>query len=250
MIYLLLSPLTWALGGFLVLACAPSARRVRRVSGCVAVLAVIAMTPFGANLLLKPLETWARAESLRCDGAAAPVPRPTIVLAGGFQRSAHDANDIAALTYSSFARSAHAAGLYRAGKVSHLYVSGGPTNGGVSEGAVMSTLLLQLGLKSESMTTEQQARDTWANAAELRSLLRPEHQTATMRLVTSALHMRRAAIAFEAAGIAVCPAPTEWQHIPFNWGLGYFLPQRSSLDKSERVLHEWVGLLAYRWRAH
>ena len=62
------------------------------------------------------------------------------------------------------------------------------------------------------------------------------------------MHMHRAVLSFQAVGLNVCPAPTEWQHIPFNFSLGYFLPQRSSLQKAERALHEWAGLALYTAR--
>lgn len=246
--YLLISPLTWALLGLLTLASVRGQRALRGLAWAVALLAITAMTPFGANLLLNPLETWARDTAQRCESPRSHTPTPTIVLAGGFQRDAHDASDISALTYSSYARSAYAARLYREGAVAHLYVSGGPHDGGVAEGTVMSTLLKQLGVDPARLTTEQQARDTWANATTLKAMLRPEDRTHPLRLITTAMHMRRAMLAFEAAGVAVCPAPTEWQHIPFSLSPGYFLPQRSSLDKAERVLHEWVGLAVYGLR--
>lgn len=249
MSYLLISPLTWALLGLLTLACVRGQRALRGLAWVVALLAIATMTPFGANLLLNPLETWARDTAQRCESIRPHSPTPTIVLAGGFQRDARDATDIAALTYSSYARSAHAAALYREGAVAHLYVSGGPYGSGVAEGAVMSTLLQQLGVDQVRLTTEQQARDTWANATTLKAMLRPEDRNRPLRLVTTAMHMRRAMLAFETAGVAVCPAPTEWQYIPFTVSPGYFLPQRSSLDKAERVLHEWVGLAVYGLRA-
>jgi len=232
----------------MALATTPRSWRLRWVGWLVAAVALTAMTPFGANLLLQPLETWARDTASRCEPAFANAPAPTIVLAGGFQRGARDASDIAALTYSSYVRSVHAATLAQAGAISHLYVSGGPHDNDVAEGAVMTTLLQRLGIDQKRITTEQQSRDTWANATGLNAMLRADDRARPMRLVTTAMHMRRAMLAFEAAGVNVCPAPTEWQHIPFNLAPGYFLPQRSSLDKAERVLHEWAGLAVYGLR--
>ena len=68
-------------------------------------------------------------------------------------------------------------------------------------------------------------------------------------LVTSAMHMPRAAAAFRKAGFAVTPSPGDFRT---GWGEGgpfdRFLPSLNSMEDSERTLHEWLGLWAYRLR--
>ena len=64
-------------------------------------------------------------------------------------------------------------------------------------------------------------------------------------LVTSASHMRRAVRHFERAGLEPIPAPTEFQ----TGGervrtLAYWVPSAGNLRKTERVVHETLGLLA------
>lgn len=64
-------------------------------------------------------------------------------------------------------------------------------------------------------------------------------------LVTSASHMRRAVRHFERAGLQPIPAPTG-----FKTGgerartLSYWLPSAGNLRKTERAVHEYLGLLA------
>ena len=63
--------------------------------------------------------------------------------------------------------------------------------------------------------------------------------------VTSASHLPRAVRHFERAGLAPIPAPTG-----FKTGservrtLSFWLPSAGNLRKTERVVHEYLGLLA------
>ena len=61
----------------------------------------------------------------------------------------------------------------------------------------------------------------------------------SVTLVTSALHMRRARLCFENAGMAVGAAPVD--------RIEGEPPARASLFS--QTLHEWVGIAYYRARA-
>jgi uncharacterized SAM-binding protein YcdF (DUF218 family) len=252
---LILSPLTWALLGLVALAIratsrARSSTMLRRAAWAVVFVSLIAMSPLGANALLLPLESWARDAADDCEKALPSGPTSAITLGGGFHRDASDTEDIAALSQSSYERSVHAAQLYGSGLVSRIYVTGGAHGSPVSEAVVMAHLLQRLGVNRAHLTTEPQARDTWTNATRVATILQPQDRERPVRLVTTALHMRRAVLAFRTAGLKVCPAPTGWQHMAFKLSPGYFFPQRSSLLKAERALHEWVGLALYGARGH
>ena len=67
-------------------------------------------------------------------------------------------------------------------------------------------------------------------------------------LVTSAAHMPRAMRHFQAVGLDPLPAPT--QHLAARASgrrLSDWLPSASKLRKTESALHEYLGLLAWRW---
>lgn len=67
-------------------------------------------------------------------------------------------------------------------------------------------------------------------------------------LVTSAAHMPRAMRHFQAVGLDPIPAPT--QHLAGRASgrrLSDWLPSASNLRKTESALHEYLGLLAWRW---
>ena len=67
-------------------------------------------------------------------------------------------------------------------------------------------------------------------------------------LVTSAAHMPRAMRPFQAVGLDPLPAPT--QHLAGRASgrrLSDWLPSATNLRKTESALHEYLGLLAWRW---
>jgi uncharacterized SAM-binding protein YcdF (DUF218 family) len=62
-------------------------------------------------------------------------------------------------------------------------------------------------------------------------------------LVTSAIHMPRAMWRFESAGLTVIPAPVKFQAAA-RQTLARFIPESAALGRSERLVHELLGLLA------
>jgi uncharacterized SAM-binding protein YcdF (DUF218 family) len=61
--------------------------------------------------------------------------------------------------------------------------------------------------------------------------------------------MPRAQAAFADAGFEVCPLGTDVRRLSSRlpWAL---VPRTSALANTEIALHEWVGLVYYRWRRH
>jgi uncharacterized SAM-binding protein YcdF (DUF218 family) len=94
---------------------------------------------------------------------------------------------------------------------------------------------------------ESASRDTETNAALSRDALAAQGVRRVI-LVTSALHMQRARRTFEKAGLAVIPAPTDFEVVEERFEIMRVLPQTGALDGSARAIKEWVGLLAVSWR--
>lgn len=93
---------------------------------------------------------------------------------------------------------------------------------------------------------ETASRNTAQNATLSARMLRPDGVTRII-LVTDAMHMRRARLAFERAGLAVTPAPTFYVEAgPFE--PGRLLPTIENLRRSHYALYEWFGL-AWYWLA-
>lgn len=203
-------------------------------------LCLVLMTPLGANFLVHQLE----GNDLRPGACTQEATRPLVLLTGGLDQAALTESDFAALTPSSTRR---VFALFASGLVTHdrpLLIAGGAEQG-IPESRVVRQLALRLGALPGQIQLEEQSTSTWGNATEVAKLLRT--QSPRITLVTSALHMKRAVLAFERQGLDVCPLPVDSDYIaPSGWG--YVLPQSSALRKSERAIHEWIGWAAYRVR--
>ena len=95
------------------------------------------------------------------------------------------------------------------------------------------------------MILDTRSDSTWDNAVGDSSAIGA--QASSVTLVTSAMHMPRAMLAFERQGFKVCAAPVDSVYM-CPGGLGYALPQTSSLRKAKPPCMEWLGWLSYRLR--
>lgn len=94
---------------------------------------------------------------------------------------------------------------------------------------------------------ENRSRNTWENAQRSSELLRAKNIT-HIALVTHAYHMPRSVYAFQQAGMNVMPMPTGQQsHIVTAYWL-HWLPSTKALQQSYLALHEYLGLLFYRFK--
>lgn len=200
-------------------------------------------TPLVSEALRGHIENQAGPRNL-VDVPAAPV---VVVLGGGISgprpplRSTPDLG-------ASADRMWHAARLYHAGKATKLLLSGGVVRtGDGSEAEAMQRFLLDLGVSSSDMWLEHGSDNTRSNAQRTADLLRTKgiHE---IILVTSALHMPRASKEFEAVGLNVRPAPTDFEIIDMPFDLLRIVPDTAALHGSTRAFKEWLGQLAFVWR--
>ena len=138
-------------------------------------------------------------------------------------------------------RAGFALELYRQTRVPIILFSGG-----AGEATEMAQQLEQQGVPAQSLRIEPASATTYQNAAYSAPLLEREHLHRIL-LVTSAVPMRRAAACFEHLGFDVIPAPaieaTQTPAVNATW-----LPQRAVLLKSQRYLHEYIGMMVYEMR--
>lgn len=144
-------------------------------------------------------------------------------------------------------RLVHAFALYKAGKAPVIVLSGGTVKGARTEAQQMKDILVVMGVPPQHIVLENQSRDTHDNAVLTAQLLtaRGIHR---ILLVTSAYHMRRSLALFEAQGLEVVPAPTDYQQLVAEQVLPSWLPLISNLSQSTDALHEIVGFWVYRWK--
>jgi len=95
---------------------------------------------------------------------------------------------------------------------------------------------------------EPEAGTTWENAKFSAAMLRPLG-IRTVFVVTHAWHMRRALIAFRAAGLTPLPAPLAPDPVPLRLAWSVFVPRIGAWQRSYYALHEWIGCAWYALRA-
>lgn len=241
----LFSPLAWGL--LLALLLLLLWRRLThrwRVAGALLGLLLLALcAPLGANALVLALESLAPADAHCAQRDASPDTSPIVVLSGGFERAPRDLDDYAALNRATWKRLRAAVDLWRTQRAGALWIAGGGPYR-VKESAMLARLASDWKVPVSALRIETQSTTTWDSAFALKRAL-PQR----IRLVTSAMHLPRAGIAFRAAGFSACAQASDSEVVPFD-GLGYWLPQASAIAKSEAALHELVGMVYYRYRLY
>jgi uncharacterized SAM-binding protein YcdF (DUF218 family) len=142
--------------------------------------------------------------------------------------------------------------LYRAGKAPLVFCTGGRNplggKGRTPESLWMARLLEEWNVPSTAIQIEGGSINTHENAILSFRMLAP-HGIRKILLVTSAMHMPRAAGAFRKAGFEIIAVPADFHS---GWGDGYlmekWLPRAKNLVDSDAALYEWLGIAIYRLR--
>ena len=128
-----------------------------------------------------------------------------------------------------------------------ILVTGGVMNAGDPTMATMMSESLQQDFSVATTWKEERAQDTWQNAAFSATILH-NASIRSVYVVTHAWHMRRALIAFRAAGIEAVSAPVAVDALP-RLNLGNLVPRVSSWQVSYYAAHEWIGTAWYYIRS-
>lgn len=240
----LLSPLAWLLFAGVILLWACLHRRwLAMVSGSlIAAVALAVMTPLGSNALARSLE-----RPFLVDGCADAPSSLAVVLGGGVEGSPRHKDDFSVLNLATRRRIDRAAAWWHEREGRILLLQGGaPRPGLPSLAELMSAYAQRQGVPAGALRLETRSVDTWSNAHHA-AKLSPSIPRRIV-LVTSFIHMRRAREAFVGNGFEVCPLGTDRRRLPSRipWAL---VPRTSALANAEVALHEWSGLIYYRWRA-
>ena len=232
------SPLTW---GFLLVA----AGAIFRLSGrrrfstvlwmAAALLVYLAAIAPVSNALLTPLED--RYPPL-ADIRKLPPVRYIVVLGSSY--TPYDGIPItAALGGEALPRIAEGVRLMRQMPGAKLIVSGGPAKNWPPSALGYAEFAGEFGVDAGSIVKLDRSRDTAEEATSVAALV----GDSPFILVTSAYHMPRAMRLMQAAGAHPIPAPTG-QLVSRQSGFDArrLLPQSASIGKTERALHEYIGL--------
>jgi uncharacterized SAM-binding protein YcdF (DUF218 family) len=219
-------------------------RASRWLSAAALFLLLVFSSAFGSGILLRSLESQYPDNGIE----ALPRAQAIVVLGGALHVPTPHHRNSGVIDPSD--RILHALRLYRAGKAPIVLCSGGGEQ--TPESPAMGRLLQEWGVPAEAILREEQSLNTRENALFSYSLLSARGMRHIL-LVTSAVHMPRAAAVFRKAGFEVTPAPadfrTGWRQGGgfFNW-LIEWVPETTDLQRSDGALKELIGLLAYRFR--
>ena len=243
--YLLTSPLTWACLGLCAVALGGAGRwrkTLGRVGWAVLLSALALCTPFVANVMVR----WVESVQWQPPAPACEQPPEVVVLLmGGLERPPARVNDLAALTGPSLERVQAGALWAQQHRVRRLVLSGGGPFA-ISESAVGGQLAQWLRTDPDlRIELEQVSTTTWESAQAVAKMGLPSAPPVV--LMTSALHLPRATLAFSAQGVAVCPVSTDSIYLPPGGGVWYYVPQLLAALKSAQVMHEVAGLAYYGW---
>lgn len=155
----------------------------------------------------------------------------------------------------------YAARLWKAGAAPLILVTGGVVGvqgpAGQPESESMADILGVLGVPAEAILLESAARNTFENALLSEPILE-EAGAESVLLVTSAMHMPRAAAIFANAGYAFTPAPTDFfvteADLAHYWKpeldiqLFNLVPSADDMYLTSLAMKEWIGIWIYRFR--
>lgn len=242
----LLSPLAWLFLAALMSQLAWLARSKWLAVGCLilAGLAFAASTPLVANRLLKRLERpVAAAELQHCNQLP---PDTVVVLAGGVDRLPSSRTDFSVMNIQSRRRTERGVQYWREGSGRRVVLTGGNIlHSSYSNADLMGEYAQWLGVPREALRLERRSGNTHENASNAAGMVPRLSQR--ISLVTSAMHMPRALMEFQAAGFDVCPLPTDFRAVSTRLPHS-LLPTSNSLKKTEAALHEILGNAFYRWQ--
>jgi uncharacterized SAM-binding protein YcdF (DUF218 family) len=189
------------------------------------------MRPLENAYPVKPVDEYAPAELIVVLGGTTAAVRPPRI----------DAEEI------NGARLQTAVRLFRAGKAKQIIVTGGPYRhkGEVerSEAQDMRDVLEGLGVPRTAIVMEPNSRNTYENAVFTAQKL--GGGVGRILLVTSALHMPRAAALFAKQGIEVEPVPCSHRSGCPHGLVSGLKPAVVHIHNSEAAIKEYVGRLAY-----
>jgi uncharacterized SAM-binding protein YcdF (DUF218 family) len=229
---------------FLLFALGLILMRWRRRAGGMACLAAVGVLYFlstgvGSWLLVYPLEQLEPALASSAGAAAQAV----VVLSAGRLKRSPEYGGRPVPDFISLERMTYAAHVVRARKLP-LLVTGGFLSGQRDESlAAGMQRVFQDAFQLPVRWVEQRSRNTAENAQFSAAILK-QSGVERVILITDAMHMRRARLSFERAGIQVISGPT-FYHEPGRFDPLRLIPSAENLRRSHYAVYEWLGLAWY-----
>lgn len=155
----------------------------------------------------------------------------------------------ASLDYAMFRRVEEALRLYKIAP-RPIVVSGGHVNPFTKDrGAnrIPREYLARWGVRADHIVAEDKSRDTFESAVQVQKILKQKGWKRYL-LVTSAEHMPRSMLVFNAKAPEAIPAPGDFSLGEFKLSPFSFYPNVGVSREIYFSLHEYIGLANYYWR--
>jgi len=188
------------------------------------------MTSVGANFLVKLISIDVTKKTCNSDIA--------VLLANGMTRYTFNEQDYGAISIESLNRVHTARKWLLLNSKNKLLLTGTKVNNEVS---ILSNYLMLMGISIEQLILDDNSNTTFESSININQLIPTEK---LIFLITSQIHMRRAKFSFENAGYLICPLISHNQYIRAS-GIRKFFPDSHAILKSEKVIHEFIGIAWY-----
>lgn len=140
--------------------------------------------------------------------------------------------------------------LGHAHKAWPIWVVGGIRSAkGLRDVDIAARTLRQLGISGRRITLMDQSTTTWTNAVITGQKWRqiPKKDRIPIVLVTSAAHMPRAMMSFQAQGLEPIAYPVDYRALEPGEKPALDFDCLSILGRYSTALHEWIGIVAYKY---
>lgn len=240
------SPASWPLWialGFLAATLAMRPSRIRSLARAFATICLILLVAPIDLLLLRPLES-------RYQRPVQLPNRAIIVMLTGGERLALSEYSGLSEYDAAAERVITTAELGLAHRSWPIWVVGGiRTAKGLRDVDIAANTLGRLAIAPGRITLLDQSTTTWTNAVvasdKWHSL--PDRDRIPILLVTSAAHMSRAMQCFQAKGLQPIPYPVDYRALKAGAQPTLDFDILSTLGRYSTALHEWIGLIAYKY---
>ena len=135
--------------------------------------------------------------------------------------------------------------LFKENKATFLILTRGklPWSIGIPEGEYLREIAIKFGVPEKSILLTENVENTDQEAKAIKKLFSKNNPKVI--LVTSAFHMPRAQIVFEAAGINVTPFPVDFRYGARKLTFTDLIPSASSFSATSFFVREMIGRIYY-----
>ncbi len=249
LLYFLLPPQNWIALGLMLALFGRSQRWRRRGLWLAAAVFFVTTSPLLTNLVLSAWEVPPVAlEELH-------APYDVAIVLGGYNNGSAMAPSDRLRLNDSPNRIVNALELFQQGKVKRLLLSGA---GGTwmhmqaKPTLQVASLVEQLGIPDSLLLVEAKSRNTYENIAYSKQMIDSLFPEASVLLITSSYHMRRARAICRKQGLSCDVFPTDIRREKMQWWRlsSWLLPNSRAMSIWEYLIKEWVGLVVYKLRGY